>query len=153
MARYSKARDLFPGFCKQCDDGDAFPHHDGSYGSIFAGLGKVIWEGTFGSYSGEEGRILRRHSYGSKGQVFGFVVNGYGSCSHCDSLQACSTVQDLDELIEHLEGSVQWGTADEIIALLQSRKDANTWYASAEEWDRWVTDACDIIRIWAKHVH
>lgn len=55
-----------------------------------------------GSYEGDLLYIVR------DGDRYGFLTFGYGSCSGCDSLQACSTVEDLTELRDGLYESIRW---------------------------------------------
>ena len=38
----------------------------------------------------------------------GFLVVGYGSCSHCDALQACVTLADVQRLQEEILNDIRW---------------------------------------------
>jgi hypothetical protein len=42
----------------------------------------------------------------------GFLTFGWGSCSGCDALQACSTYRDLAELMASLASGVIWFADD-----------------------------------------
>lgn len=42
------------------------------------------------------------------GQRYGVLIFGWGSCSGCDALQACSSVKEVQELMDHLQDSVMW---------------------------------------------
>ena len=39
---------------------------------------------------------------------YGYLCFGWGSCSGCDSLQACESLTELNELQKELYGSIQW---------------------------------------------
>jgi len=39
---------------------------------------------------------------------YGYMVFGWGSCSGCDSLEACSSYEDLDKLRQSLFNSIRW---------------------------------------------
>ena len=42
------------------------------------------------------------------GNRVGFLTFGWGSCSGCDALQACSNYEELDELIEEMRRGIRW---------------------------------------------
>lgn len=42
------------------------------------------------------------------GERIGYLNFGWGSCSGCDSLQACNSMKDIDELRTKLHESIQW---------------------------------------------
>ncbi len=72
------------------------------YNPIVKHFGKVILQWDQKSYQGDTGAILK------KGNQFGYLNFGWGSCSGCDALQACNNFADIDKLIEHLETQIQW---------------------------------------------
>lgn len=46
---------------------------------------------------------------------FGYLSFGWGSCSGCDALQACSTIEEVQELMDRLYNSITWyGSLDEL---------------------------------------
>lgn len=53
-------------------------------------------------YQGDMRVLLRSDS------AYGFVVIGFGSCSGCDALQACTTFEDVDRLIDQIELDIHW---------------------------------------------
>lgn len=85
------------------------------------GLKVLAWE-TFGSYQGDYAVIVKKDG------LLGFVVIGYGSCSGCDSLEACDTQEDYDSLMSSVLKSISWGGADFIRAKIANLFDDNSWY-------------------------
>jgi hypothetical protein len=54
----------------------------------------------------------------------GFLIYGWGSCSGCDAMQACSSASDVASLYDELRNSVQWFADDDA---------ARAWFA-AHDW-------------------
>lgn len=44
---------------------------------------------------------------------YGFLCFGWGSCSGCDALQACGSIEDVEDLRKELHRSITWGNAAE----------------------------------------
>lgn len=53
-------------------------------------------------YQGDS-RVLFRDGF-----RFGYLNFGWGSCSGCDSLQACSSYEELEDLQGELHDSIKW---------------------------------------------
>jgi hypothetical protein len=41
-------------------------------------------------------------------QRYGLLIFGWGSCSGCDALQWCDSVEELQELADQLQSSIKW---------------------------------------------
>ena len=41
-------------------------------------------------------------------EKYGYLQFGWGSCSGCDSLQACNTMKEINDLIQELHQSIVW---------------------------------------------
>lgn len=39
---------------------------------------------------------------------YGFLTFGWGSCSGCDALQACTTISEVQELMDRLYNCIKW---------------------------------------------
>lgn len=59
------------------------------------------------------------------GQRYGLLVFGWGSCSGCDALQACESIEDYQALLDRLQDSVQW----------YSDKEALKRYMQEHDWE------------------
>jgi hypothetical protein len=63
----------------------------------------VLYSWTENSYQGDAFFILQ----GDDGRL-GLLMYGYGSCSGCDSLQACTTTQDVADLANQMFADTRW---------------------------------------------
>lgn len=99
-----------------------------SYSDLVSSAGTIIKEWDIGSWSGDEVYLLK------KGNKFGFVVVGYGSCSVCDALQGCASQEDVDELKAEILRGIFWGTAEEVEAYAINEDYANRWYFHEHDW-------------------
>lgn len=61
-----------------------------------------LFQETDNDYQGDT-RVLFRD-----GNRFGILNFGWGSCSGCDALQACDTIEEVTELQQELFNSIQW---------------------------------------------
>lgn len=80
------------------------------YGDILLICPDFDWQGDY--------RILYWDK--TRGDKYGILIFGYGSCSGCDALQGCKTFDDWRELNTQLESSIQWGTSQEILDYLRN---------------------------------
>lgn len=72
------------------------------YEEIVATFGEILIEAHEGSYQGDSKYLVK------KGDLYGIVTFGWGSCSGCDALQACNTQEDIDQLQDDLERGIVW---------------------------------------------
>lgn len=97
------AKQLYPLDNIDKEDGREFPLYMSSYQPIINHFGTVAVQVDDDDYQGDS-RIL----YADTGKGFGYLNFGWGSCSGCDSLEACSSYADLAELINRLNSSIKW---------------------------------------------
>lgn len=110
---------------------------DTSYGFYFKGGYNELVESTgvsiltsedIGDYQGTSYWLVEEN-----GRI-GYLSYGYGSCSGCDSLQACSTRQDVEDLRSDMHNSIHWeGSKEDMIQYLESF-DLSKMYWSADEY-------------------
>lgn len=96
------------------------------YKDIVAKFGAVLVEHSAGSYQGDSFFVIR------DGCRLGVLIFGWGSCSGCDALQACSSLDELQKLCDSLESSIVW--VDTLEGMLRWREDRN------EANDFWMRD-------------
>lgn len=75
-----------------------------SYRAIVSTLGEIVAETEWGSYQGDSLYMVKGE------QGYGILTFGWGSCSGCDSLEACSSQADIDALQDDLERGIRWFT-------------------------------------------
>lgn len=74
-----------------------------NYGPIIESLGTVVVQVDDEDYQGDTRVLLRRGD-----EEWGHVIIGWGSCSGCDALQACSSWSEVRDLREQIANSVRW---------------------------------------------
>ena len=117
------AAELYPDFVGR----DSF-YGPESYQPIIDDLGTVVLQVDDSDYQGDS-RILYRD-----GERWGYLQFGWGSCSGCDALQACTGMGDIDGLIAGLRSSVKWyDTAGECLEYFNTHDWSGDYSAHAEE--------------------
>lgn len=89
----------------------------GDYTPMLESLGEIVVRVDDRDYQGDS-RILLRD-----GHRYGVLLFGWGSCSGCDALQACSTLADLIELRDRLADDVVWHDSAKACAYYIRTKD------------------------------
>lgn len=72
------------------------------YEEIVSTFGEILIEAHEGDYQGDSKYLVK------KGDLYGIVTFGWGSCSGCDALQACNTQEEIDQLQDDLERGIVW---------------------------------------------
>lgn len=91
-------------------------------------------------YSGDS-RVLFRD-----GDRYGVLVFGWGSCSVCDALQACSSYEEIDELRQELHRRIRWGSREEILHYLETHDWEGDWCWHAPETRQFLEQAKELLR-------
>ena len=92
-------RTLFP----DCKDGQYGLEHSPGYDDLVQGTNaEIVIQVDDNDYQGDSRYLLRR------GEQYGFLNIGWGSCPGCDWLQGCNTLQELQELADSIESSIVW---------------------------------------------
>lgn len=86
------------------EDRDWDSHFYGYKGLIKSAGLEIFWEEDVGSYQGDTFLIL----HDPDEDKWGFKCYGWGSCSGCDSWEACSNSQDAIELRDDLVTGIIW---------------------------------------------
>lgn len=93
------------------------------YQPMLDAFGKIAIQVDDQDYQGDS-RLL----YDENGKI-GCLIFGWGSCSGCDALQACGTLDDVQELCNELQDSIKW---------FDSKKEALSWFKTHD----WEGDYC-----------
>lgn len=107
------------------------------YTPIIKAIGTPLVRVDDRDYQGDT-RVL----FAPKDGQYGFLVIGWGSCSGCDALQACSSIADVQKLADEIEASCVWLDREAMIAKLttwESTEGQHWWHA--EEGKRFVAEA------------
>ena len=112
--------------------------HD--YSPIIKSFGDVLVQVDEEDYSGDSFVLLR------KDDQYGFLCFGWGSCCGCDALQACETVEDIDELIDELQDDIKWfdSLAEAKAYIADDPLRRGSHYYHAEEWNEFKTKVMEV---------
>jgi hypothetical protein len=100
------------------------------YEPIVKSFGDVLVQVDDEDYSGDTRVLLHKDGR------YGFLNFGWGSCSGCDTLQACSSYKEIDVLIEELENNIKWfDTLTEATAyIINDQERQGSYYYHENEW-------------------
>lgn len=74
-----------------------------------------------------------------KGNKYGYLVFGWGSCSACDALQACNNFNDLKELLETLVSKIIWKSKEEMLEYFITKDWELEYYGTLPEFNSFKT--------------
>lgn len=110
------------------------------YTPILDAIGTVILRVDDDDYQGDTRVLFSRGR-----REFGFLSFGWGSCSGCDALQACDSFDAIQKVVDGMEKETVWGNAEAIAKHIKSRIEANTYYSSSSDWNRFLTAASALL--------
>lgn len=124
---------MFP----QNNDYSWFQHPD--YEDLVAKMcDEVVLGHSDSDYQGSSYYMVR------KGEQYGYIEFGWGSCSGCDAMQACENYDDLQSLFDRLNDSIQWfNTREEFWHWCMHEHDwegSYSWHDGAKEFVKKVQD-------------
>ena len=74
-----------------------------SYTTITASFGyELLVSESTESWDGDTLEVLK------DGDKYGLLIYGWGSCSICDALESCKSLEEVEELREDLHNSIIW---------------------------------------------
>jgi hypothetical protein len=77
-------------------------NYPADYDPIIESFGEVLIKVDDDDYQGDSRVLLK------DGDKYGVLIFGFGSCSGCDRLQACSNYNEIDELIQDMHNDIHW---------------------------------------------
>lgn len=89
------------------------------YQPMIDAFGKIAIQVDDDAFQGDS-RVL----YDENGKI-GCLIFGWGSCSGCDSLQACRGWDDVQELCDELQNDIKW---------FENKKEALVWFKT-HDWE------------------
>ena len=103
-------------------------HYTGKYNELYDytpminAFGKVAIRVDDHDYQGDT-RVLYHDHYDYN--RIGHLIFGWGSCSGCDALQRCESIEEVQELCNYLENSIKW---------FDSQEEALEWFEN-HDWE------------------
>jgi hypothetical protein len=70
-----------------------------------------------GDYQGEVYALVRK--WEDNEYVYGIAQWSYGSCSHCDAIEACDSAEDFKEVYEQMVHHIRWDTLTRTLLYLE----------------------------------
>lgn len=110
------------------------------YNPLIKSLGEITLKVDDHDYQGDSRVIFKR------GGEYGLMIFGWGSCSGCDALQACSTYQDIEDLRSRLEADIRWESPVNLLVYFQTHDWEGDYSYQQEEMKRFVKEAADLLR-------
>lgn len=126
------SRDLFP-------EADTDYFSVGDYYPILESFGEVLLLVDDENYQGDS-RVLYL-----RGDKIGILFFGWGSCSGCDSLQACNNHEEVDSLMQSLYESIEWRSPKDTLYYLDNHDWAGDWTHNDEETRKFISKAREIV--------
>lgn len=119
---------------------------DGEYEDLISSMDlEHIVHQKFGTYQGDAVSIVK------KGRAYGLLIFGYGSCSGCDALEACSKIEDVIELRDNLYREIHWEPGRVAFTKwLMERDWEGQWIWHEDEFRKWLRE--QILRLQNKEI-
>ena len=112
------------------------------YSPIIEHFGEVLLQKDLGHYQGDT-LVLYKHDDGS----YSYLSFGWGSCSGCDALRACTSYEDINELIENLDNArIVKDSSTEMLEYFQGKDWQIEWFWYEEGAKNFVKEAIEILK-------
>ena len=85
---------------KEIYENDRFSWYD--YQPMLNEFGEILIQVDEEAYQGDSFLLYKNDN------KYGFLAFGWGSCSGCDALQACDTIDEVQELMNRLYNAIIW---------------------------------------------
>lgn len=104
------------------ENADGYFYGPYDYEPMVESFGKILVETHVNDYQGDSWYLLK------KDDLYGYLSFGWGSCSGCDALQRCSSLEEVAELYNQLKNSITW----------RAKEETAKWFAEHD----WEGDYC-----------
>lgn len=92
------------------------------YEPMITAFGNVVFMVEDNAYQGDT-RVL----YDNDGKI-GHLIFGWGSCTGCDALQGCKSIEEVQELCNELENDIMWfDTREEALKYFETHDWEGDW--------------------------
>lgn len=95
-----------------------------SYNPMIQSFGQVLLQVDDADYQGDTRVLLKNEN------KYGILIFGWGSCSGCDALQACSNYEELADLYVGMWNRIRWNTPENVLKYLKE----HDWEADFAWW-------------------
>lgn len=119
-------REIYEEDISRYRDEKCISYHFSIYQPLLDSIGNIVLQVDEDDYQGDS--FVLYH----KNKQIGLLIFGWGSCSGCDALQACETVEEVEKLRDELITSIIWKSPSKMLFYLKE-KDWNLDYGYNEE--------------------
>lgn len=89
-----------------------------------------------------DSRLLLRDS-----KRWGFLIFGWGSCSGCDTLQACQSYEEVEELRQGLLHDIHWeDDAQKLLSYMENKDWEGEWYWLSDNSKKFIVEAIALLK-------
>ena len=125
----------------QGQEEDYYYFHVGSYEPLLASFGHtILLQVDDSDYQGDS-RIL----FLNDKNEYGLLIFGWGSCSGCDALQACSSWKEVTELRDGMADATLWLPKKEMLSYLRTHDWDGDWTGHDENTKKFVAKAIKML--------
>lgn len=117
-------------------------HYDNvyEYDPMLAEFGEILLQVDDNDYTGDS-RVLYQD-----GTRYGYLQFGWGSCSGCDALQACQSMEEVQKLMDELYASIRWfDTSAEALEFFRTHDWEGDYDWNEEEQKKFVAGAIALL--------
>lgn len=119
MKKFTDIRKIYPNAIYRYSDGEEYFGGVYDYNPLLQSFDyEIIIQVDDHDYQGDS-RLLFRDVK----DRYGILIFGWGSCSGCDSLQGCSSFEELEELRKELHNDITWKDSDKDMLQYMTEKD------------------------------
>lgn len=112
-----------------------------NYQPMLEEFGEICVQVDDNDYQGDS-RVLYRD-----GDGFGFLQFGWGSCSGCDALMACNSIEEVQELMDELLQKIMWfDSSEKALAYFTSHDWKGDYSWHEEEQAEFITKVIEFLR-------
>ena len=132
--------EVYPEHAKDEADGNGF-YGPFEYTPLLDSMGyETLLRTDDSGYQGDSRLILH------DGTRYGVLIFGWGSCSGCDSLQACDSMKEIEELRTRLRDDIKWfDTRAELLSYFETHDWEGDYSWNAEETKQFVSEGKRIL--------
>lgn len=120
------AKEIYPDYWEDEQKNGSF-YGPGNYQPIIDDIGKVLIQVDDNDYQGDTRVIFEKDG------KYGYLNFGWGSCSGCDSLQACNKTEDIQRLMDEIVSSIYWFDSIDALQTYFKEKDWELEYSWHQE--------------------
>jgi len=111
------------------------------YDPMINAFGRVAVRVDTDDYSGDTYILY------DNGNKIGHLIFGWGSCSGCDPLQHCESIEEVQELCDKLENSIEWfGSKEEALNWFENHDWKGNWCWFYKECREYIEKAMEYLK-------